>query len=365
MSLTPEALYSQLGSLVAEMPDLAHGPITPEMNRWMGRAIALVEAIADRADVLTLRVACQNLDSVIRAVNAQTIASIVYSALAKAELIAPAAAQGAFIAAGHTFDAFAAVGKVVATAKKDVLMVDPYADEKVLTDYAILAPEKITVRILADQADHKKSLKPAAERWVQQIGSARPLSVRLAPAKALHDRLIVVDGNTAWTLGQSFNKLAERAHTSLVRMDPESGGSRSQHLKCCGALRHRCRCPAAPWPPDPMRRLVFAAQARPIAPPRPRIARWEPRRLHRGDDACTRTLNRHDGRARQRGARERDNRARGCRPRADRGRDVADHRGRTAGAGGSRQVVMRVAQPNNCPLSGKPDIEPTSPNDRV
>ena len=49
MSLTPEALYFQLGSLVDEMPDLANGPITPEMNRWLGRAAALVETMGDQA----------------------------------------------------------------------------------------------------------------------------------------------------------------------------------------------------------------------------------------------------------------------------------------------------------------------------
>jgi hypothetical protein len=218
-TLTPEALYAQLGSLVAEMPDLANGPITPEINRWLGRAVVLVEATGE--DPIALKVACQMLD-VYRAMNAQTIASFVYRALAKAELNAPAAVQGTFIAAGHTFDAFTAVGKVLGTAKTDVLMVDPFADEKVLTDYAVLAPDNVTVRLLADQADYKKSLKPAAEHWVRQFPT-RPLSVRLAPPKTLHDRLILVDGATAWTLGQSFNKLVERAHTSLVRMDPESG----------------------------------------------------------------------------------------------------------------------------------------------
>jgi hypothetical protein len=35
--------------------------------------------------------------------------------------------------------------------------------------------------------------------------------------------LIVIDGDTAWVVGQSFKDLAKRAHTSLVRMDPESG----------------------------------------------------------------------------------------------------------------------------------------------
>jgi hypothetical protein len=48
------------------------------------------------------------------------------------------------------------------------------------------------VRLLADQADYKKSLKPAAERWVQQFGQTRPLSVRLAAAKTLQRRKIEI-----------------------------------------------------------------------------------------------------------------------------------------------------------------------------
>ena len=66
MSLTPEALYLQLGSLVEEMPDLAHGPITPEINRWLGRAGALIEPITDNASIITFRVAVQNLHGALR-----------------------------------------------------------------------------------------------------------------------------------------------------------------------------------------------------------------------------------------------------------------------------------------------------------
>jgi hypothetical protein len=78
---------------------------------------------------------------------------------------------------------------------------------------------------MADPASnkHKKTLKPAAEKWVKQFGQARSLEVRLAAANTLHDRLIVTDGTSVWTLGQSFNALAERSHTSLAKMDPQSG----------------------------------------------------------------------------------------------------------------------------------------------
>jgi hypothetical protein len=222
-SLTAEEVYLQLCGLVAEMPDLTKDPIGPETNRWLGRACVLVEETGHATSIL--KTVCQTLNGPLREMHVQTITSTIHQALARAELNAPARVQGTFIAAGKTLDAYAAVGKVLGTADDDVLMIDPYADEKAVTDYAVLAPEKIMVRILADSAPHKlkKTLKPAASRWTQQFWKTRaPLEVRLAPADTLHDRLILIDGVTAWGLGQSFNKLAERSHTSLVQMNDET-----------------------------------------------------------------------------------------------------------------------------------------------
>ena len=128
--------------------------------------------------------------------------------------------QGAFIAAGHTFDAFAAVGKALGTATRDVCIIDPYADARVLTDYAVLAPDNVSVRVLVG-AIYSNSLKPAVQHWGQQM--KQPLEVRLGAPGSLHDRLILIDGTTAFVLGQSFKDLAKRSHTSLVRMPPDAG----------------------------------------------------------------------------------------------------------------------------------------------
>jgi len=212
----------RLSNLIAEMPDLAHCSITPEVNQWLGRAVALVEQV-DPEQLTTMRVSAQFITTgELRDYNAQTIALILHGALAKAELNAPAAVKGTFIAAGHGFDAFAAVGNVLKTARTDILMVDAYVDEKVLTDYAVLAPEAVTVRLLTE-ARYKHSLKPAAERWVQQFGTLRPLLVRLAPDRKLHDREIFIDGDKAWSVGQSFKDLATRALTALSLADAELG----------------------------------------------------------------------------------------------------------------------------------------------
>ena len=218
--MTPEALYLQLGHLVAEMPTFTH-PAPVEQLRWLGRAAALLEQ-GDPINYGTFLAARDNLIGGGPGFHGPQIGVCVYAALARAELAAPVSAQGAFIPAGATFDAFAAVGKVLGPAKFDILFVDPYADEKLLTDFAIQAPEGVSVRILAGRDFVKPTLRPAAERWSEQHGATRPLDVRLDAPRALHDRMIQVDHSTVFTVGQSFNALAARAPSSLVRADAET-----------------------------------------------------------------------------------------------------------------------------------------------
>jgi hypothetical protein len=136
-------------------------------------------------------------------------------------------AEGAFIAPGHPFNAFAEVGSVLGTAKTDVLIVDPYANEKVLIDFGLQIPEGVALRILAGEKSRKTALQPAAQRWARQFGSTRPLDVRVhSEPEALHERLILVDGSVAWTLTHSFNALAEQAHTSILRDDPKGAAAK-------------------------------------------------------------------------------------------------------------------------------------------
>lgn len=219
--LTAEALYLRLGGLIADTPDLNADP-TGATYRWVAQVLALIEAgkLADSTSLVYFKIASQNLQGPLRDANASMNLAVAHQALAKAELQAPAELQGAFIAAGHSFDAFAAVGKALGTATADVFIVDPYADAKLLTQYAVLAPDTVSVRVLAE-ATHSKSLKPAAEVWAQQM--KQPLEARIAAPRTLHDRAILIDGKTAFALGQSFKDLVGRSHTTLVRMPPEAG----------------------------------------------------------------------------------------------------------------------------------------------
>lgn len=183
MATDPETLYRQLGRLIEVMPDLTQVPVPAEVHLWLARAYALVNEVRNLADPSIFSVTVNNLGTTDRFNAAHQIKTIVYRAFAVAEMKAPAGASGAFIPVGDSFDAFAALSKVLQTATKDVLIIDPYMDETALTEFGSAVPENVLLRLMADQASCKQTLQPAANKWAQQYGATRPLLVRLAPQK--------------------------------------------------------------------------------------------------------------------------------------------------------------------------------------
>jgi hypothetical protein len=227
VAIDPADLYARLGELLGTMPDLdAPGEIPAETHRWLAQAYALVEASGLTLDAIQLKFATECL---LRPAGyegqAAIIRSIMHRAVAVLELNTPPAARGIFIAAGNVHDAMVRIGNVLKQAKSDVLIVDPYVNEKLLSDFALTIPKGASIRLLADRYQvAKKSplLQPAVERWGTQHRSDRPLKTRLANKGKLHDRSIMIDGTDAWILTQSFNAFAERAHGMIVQVDRET-----------------------------------------------------------------------------------------------------------------------------------------------
>ncbi|MDX8499884.1 phosphatidylserine/phosphatidylglycerophosphate/cardiolipin synthase family protein [Mesorhizobium sp. VK4C] len=217
--MNPEQLYINLGRLIESAPT---GENKNEVSQWLGRAYALAMELNELAAAGKLTGISDQIPHARGPFLISLAMPILYRLLALAEIRAPASAQGAFINAGNAFDAMAAVGKVLAHAKTVVRIVDPYMDEKALSDFAVLAAEGIQIELLSDAATAKPSLTPAVGRFVQQFGSTRPLTARLAAARSLHDRLIVVDGATPWLLTQSLNAFAARSPATIVRIDGDA-----------------------------------------------------------------------------------------------------------------------------------------------
>lgn len=219
MAMDAENLYRRIGRLIEIAPPAPTSPsLSVDQMRWIGQVTAVLKESGQAALQIEANTAISLLNMPNRKEYFQNIILTLYKALAIAELDAPQSAQGAFIPVGNSFDAFAAVSKILGAAKTDVLLVDPYLDESVLTDFAGSMQESIPLRLLADQATVKPSLAPAVLRWQTQYPN-RPLEARLAPAKALHDRVIFIDGVQAWTVTQSLKDLAKRSPAEIVRAD--------------------------------------------------------------------------------------------------------------------------------------------------
>lgn len=215
-----QALYTQLGRLLETQPEMDNWVKAkqPAALQWLGRAHAMVDASGSVVDAASFTMQVSQLRTTAYDSAMTEIMAILYRTIAKCEVQSPGTA-GSFIPVGNSFDAFTALSKLFESAKSDVIVVDPYMDESALTEFGLAVPEGVTLRLLADQTSHKPTLPPASLKWIQQYGKQRPLQVRLASPKTLHDRAIFIDQTAAWTLTQSLKDFAKRSPAEIVRAD--------------------------------------------------------------------------------------------------------------------------------------------------
>lgn len=233
MALTPgfnepaewEALYFQLGQLIAEEPEIPQGNErgSAQIMRWLGRAGALIEAVSgivDHHKFNSLRSSMLTATLTDAESQMRHIRGLLYAALAKAELHAPTASAGAFIPAGNAFDALTALAGVLRECRGSTLIVDPYMDATALTDFLPMVAEGIQLRLLASGKQKSVGLPEAVERWKAQFGPRRPIELRFTPPRLLHDRLIM-DSTHVWSISQSFNAIAQRSPAMIQRVGPD------------------------------------------------------------------------------------------------------------------------------------------------
>jgi hypothetical protein len=230
-TLDPTARLHQLRALAQTLPELGDwetGYVSPEAHVWLGRLYALVKDSGDTIGAALVQTSTVFLAGYGADQAATEIVGVLHRTIGVAELQAPAGAAPAFIPAGNSFDTLAAVGRVFGTAKKSLLIVDPYMDERTLTEFSVQAAEGVTIYLLSDEATVKPGLKPMSTKWQSQYGDKRPLEVRLSTSRALHDRLVVVDNVSVWTLTQSFKDIAIRSPASLIQIDAETAILKTQ-----------------------------------------------------------------------------------------------------------------------------------------
>lgn len=221
--MEPLERYTRISQLLRDVPESDGAQeLSAEERQWIARGLALVEDDGNMHDQLDYRRGADNARTWPNRDNGfARMALALENCMARAELRLPLDQRGAFIQAGNAFDAFQAVGRVFGEARRDLLIVDPYLDHTFLRDFAQLVPEGVLTRALRDSARTGLTdpLRESVRRWGEQFAGLRPLAIRSAAPRTLHDRLIVVDQSQVYLVSQSLKDLAARAHASLQRAD--------------------------------------------------------------------------------------------------------------------------------------------------
>lgn len=143
----------------------------------------------------------------------------------------PSESRGSYLPVASAMDVFSAFSQLFSEASADILVVDPYLDHQSLQGIFKTVPEGVRLRLLADSAYPRlnETLNVAVAAWQKQYGQTRPIEVRFAEAKALHDRLIFIDGTSAWVCTQSLKDFAIRSPASLTKAGEEATKMKIDH----------------------------------------------------------------------------------------------------------------------------------------
>ena len=160
----------------------------------------------------------------IRQTNISKIFGSIDRAIADLELQVPASAQVSF-GAGDVYDFFNALNKVIASAEKELFIVDPYLDQSVFDHYLASRDKAVTVRLLSK--NNAEALVPASQKYIAQHGAV----LQLRKCSAIHDRLVFVDDYVCWLIGQSVKDAAKANPTYLVQAQPDVVPSKLQNYE--------------------------------------------------------------------------------------------------------------------------------------
>jgi len=114
--------------------------------------------------------------------------------------------------AGMVFEYFNGLSKLIQTARKDILFVDPYLDAEFVERYLPFVATGVTVRLLG--RERQGTLKPAAEAFAKQ----HQIALELRAGGKFHDRFLFIDKTQCFLSGASFKDGGAKTPTILVEI---------------------------------------------------------------------------------------------------------------------------------------------------
>lgn len=128
---------------------------------------------------------------------------------------------GSAYAPGDVYRFFTDLKNIVNIAKKGLIIIDPYFDGAAFDAYLSAVSPNITVRILADR--YAADVATYVHKHRLQYNSL----LELRSSKELHDRLILVDDDSAWIMGGSIKDAGKKATYLIPLASPIAAAKKS------------------------------------------------------------------------------------------------------------------------------------------
>ena len=151
--------------------------------------------------------------------NLMQLMGILHRALADLQLDTPSKPDQAF-GPGAVYDFFKALKDLLSTATKTVMVVDPYLDDQVFDTYVSGINPTVSVKLLTTKVGEQ--FRPALEKFRAQHAQ----EIQARRTKDIHDRVVMMDGNSCWVLGQSINNAAKSQPTYIAPVSADTAGEK-------------------------------------------------------------------------------------------------------------------------------------------
>jgi hypothetical protein len=180
---------------------------------WFGRAFAAIENWELSKSLFLPTWHSQILGNDVPEANAalRKLTTLLHQARHALLMQIPGAGSVA-VPGGMVFRYFDEIRKIIESAKRDLLFVDPYLDAEFASRYLPLVVGGVSIRLLA--REKLTTLLPAVDLFDRQNG--RKTELRSAPN--FHDRYMLVDGTSCYQSGASFKDGAKSAPTTLTQI---------------------------------------------------------------------------------------------------------------------------------------------------
>ncbi len=218
-------LLAELQALIDNIPPFCQfTAVSSPEQRWVAKGHALLSRY-DMTPAIEFKLESGSLTmNILRESTLSKMVSILQRAIADLELRIPRDAGQAY-GPGAVYDFYRALKELVESAQNTVFVIDPYLDEDVFHTYITHLARNVTVRILLMQfADQ---VRTAIEKYVLQ----HRIRIEVRSSSLLHDRVIFVDDNSCWVVGQSIKDAAKKKPTYIAPLSADAACLKLKHYE--------------------------------------------------------------------------------------------------------------------------------------